>query len=101
MKKLLLSICAILALGLPFVLSSCSSDKVEHTISDMGYGDWDINGDGEAGREVNFKGSNKGRCQTGGTYYKRTSRSDKSCYWCGKHWSDHIGATGSAPDNWD
>ena len=64
MKKLLLSICAILALGLPFVLSSCSSDKVEHTISDMGYGDWDINGDGEAGREINFKGSptRKGHC---------------------------------------
>ena len=56
MKKLLLSICAILVLGLPIALSSCSSDKVEHTISDMGYGDWDINGDGDAGREVNFKG---------------------------------------------
>lgn len=101
MKKLLLSICAIFALGLPIALSSCSSDKVEHTISDMGYGDWDINGDGEAGREVSFKGANKGRCQSGGTYYKRTSRSDISCYWCGESWSDHIGATGSAPENWD
>ena len=44
MKKLLLSICAILVLGLPIALSSCSSDKVEHTISDMGYGDWWPNG---------------------------------------------------------
>ena len=56
MKKLLLSICAILALGLPITLSSCDSGKAERTISDMGYGDWDINGDGEAGREVSFKG---------------------------------------------
>ena len=22
----------------------------------MGYGDWDINGDGQAGREINFRG---------------------------------------------
>lgn len=99
MKKLLLSICAILALGLAITLSSCDSGKVERTISDMGYGDWDINGDGEAGRNVSFRGINKGRCQSGGTYYQRTSNSDKRCKWCGKSWSDHIGATGSAPDN--
>lgn len=56
MKKLLLSICAILVLCLPISLSSCSSEKAEQTISDMGYGDWDINGDGQAGREINFRG---------------------------------------------
>ena len=40
-------------------LTSCDScsHKAELTISDMGLGDWDINGDGEAGRSVSFKGA--------------------------------------------
>lgn len=39
-------------------LTSCEScsHKVELIISDMGLGDWDINGDGDAGREISFKG---------------------------------------------
>ncbi len=39
--------------------TSCEgcSHKAELIISDMGYGDWDVNGDGEAGRSVSFKGT--------------------------------------------
>lgn len=46
-----------------FLLSICtcfiscnSCGDTERFVSDIGYGDWDFDGDGEAGREVNFKG---------------------------------------------
>ena len=54
-----------------FLLSICtcfiscnSCGDTERFISDIGYGDWDFDGDGEAGRNVNFKGSptRKGHC---------------------------------------
>lgn len=52
------------------------------------------------GSNVSFK-HKKGQCQNEDTFYKRISASNKNCYYCGKSWNDHIGATGPAPDNWD
>ena len=103
MKRTLFIICCFFAIGLVSIsFTSCNScGDTERFIDDIGYGSWDFDGDGNAGREINFKGANKGRCQTGGTYYKRTSKSNTDCYWCDEPWHNHIGATGSAPDNWD
>lgn len=46
-----------------FLLSICtcfiscnSCGDTERFVSDIGYGDWDFDGDGEAGRKVKFKG---------------------------------------------
>lgn len=54
-KTILLGISLMLLAGLS--LSSCDScGRTERFIDDAGYGSWDIDGDGEAGREINFKG---------------------------------------------
>lgn len=51
-------------------LSSCNScGDTERFIDDAGYGSWDIDGDGDAGRNVSFKGGEKGPCRECGLNY--------------------------------
>ena len=50
-------VCFVFLLLFSVSFTSCNScGDTERFVSDAGYGDWDFDGDGEAGRNVNFKG---------------------------------------------
>ena len=59
MKKFFISLFALLLCLFIICVSftSCNScGGAERFVSDIGYGDWDFDGDGVSGREVSFKG---------------------------------------------
>lgn len=70
MSRKTIKFCLILILTISsFSLSSCNNaGKVERFIDDIGYGSWDIDGDGVAGRSVNFRGTptRTGHCRNCG-----------------------------------
>lgn len=112
MKKLLLSICCILAMGaISISLNSCNG-CTEEAVSRMYDVDVDLDDDGDYGdrsgetnnRNTSFKGTPayKAKCPDGsGNTYKRKGPGTIDCENCEESWYDHSPSNGPAPENWD